>query len=219
MVNQRGLIQPVLLLLVIIFLVLVTSTGIYYFKKNSKSDSSNKVVLTSSPSVPSPSQYMELKNEISYGTGSGEFANWKTYSSEHCHIAFEYPGNWQILSSFDDTEFGCGASFGIPGDSSEILMFSTPRGMSWEEMISQYPNSKKVTISGSEGILSSNPKSFMHAVNFIKGLIIFQLALINIDQYRESDSAFEHIMQSVRFSGSDADYNKAFKTLFPIENK
>lgn len=217
MTNQRGLVQFVLILVVIVSVALITSIGIYYLKNNSKSDLSNKVDSAPSPSGASPSQPVGLKNEISFGTNSGDFANWKTYTSEHCRIIFEYPGDWQVLSSFDYAEFGCGASFGIPDDSSKILIFSTPRGMSWEEMISRYPDSKKVAINGSEGILSSNPKSFMHAVNFVKGSIIFQLGLINVDQYNESDPIFEHIIQSVRFNGLDADYNKVFKTLFPIE--
>ena len=137
MEDQRGLIQPVFVVVVIIFVVLISGVGIYLYKNNSDPTSGKQIL------IPSPSQLVspyKASIETTQSTDSGELSNWKTYTSKQCRVSLDYPGDLEVLTSFDDSEFGCHASFGVVGDSSRALIFGTPIGMTWEDLLRRYPD-------------------------------------------------------------------------------
>lgn len=212
MVNQRGVLQLIVGVL-IIFVLLILGIGIYSYR-NKSAPALDQASLVPSPSVLTSTEVIDT--EISEGSDSGDLMGWKTYTSDQCKISFDYPADLELFTTVEHPEFGCRASFGIQGDPSKALIFGTPIGMTREELVND-PENRRIIISGSEGFLKSNPDSFSRAINFIKGSIVFQLFLMDPDNYQDIDSEFDQIIYSVRFHGVDTDYNQTFRTIIPLD--
>lgn len=134
-------------------------------------------------------------------------SNWKTYSSEFCHLSVMYPPSWQNRTPGDISN-GCiiQLSESIKGNPYKNIIINNILNTTWDQVISRNKNNEKITVASTEGIKIKDDLS-LKAIGatqvgfyFHKGDLIFEfIAIYKIDD-KETGSIVQGVITSIKFT-------------------
>lgn len=192
-VNQLSRVQFSKFLLIIFILLLVSVVGIggYYLgAKNNKTSDKTPALL-------------DMIN-------ANQRKNWKTVKSTSCQLLIQHPLSWtgEVVEGA-----GCGFRLKNSENASNYFLLTTVFNTSWDMLLADNPNFKKISIDDTEAIIpeSKNDEAneFFKGVYFKKGNFLFNGLYAASPMNSEAEMLFTQIIDSIKFTANNNYYETA----------
>ncbi len=174
-------------------------------------------VLSTKQKTPSPKQDATIKHSVIpnlsispvvsevQSTYNAEVPkDWETLESKVCYLTIQYPSNWD--GKVSEGRIGCGFSFSSP---KEIQASANLTGIvkknAWEDLLAEYPNSKRVIVAEVEGLEIEVPVPTylknVKGVAFHKGTVVFTFLFTYQPSTADILKVYEQMLASIRITG------------------